>query len=228
MPASTALQGFKASLQSTAALLDLERNNFQDPPPTAEQPAVEGLRGGAAVLMVASFELFLRSDMGERLAPLVSGPARKPLSAMSERIRISSTFNSLEIAIKAPPRERKDRLLRLANICRTISSDSICPTAFAEFRGSPDSERLKEVFGDLGVTDLFQKIRPRFDSQWGKPESTNFLSEKLDEIVNRRHVVAHTASALNITRGALAESMRFLDVIAEALDAELEIQVNSI
>ncbi len=55
-----------------------------------------------------------------------------------------------------------------------------------------------------------------------KPEAQSFVEDKLQEIVNRRHVVAHTADALKITRGNLKESLRFLEILAEVLDAELD------
>jgi hypothetical protein len=68
-------------------------------------------------------------------------------------------------------------------------------------------------------------MKVRFEVKWRKPVAHTFIADKLDEIVNRRHVVAHTAYALAITRGQLKESIRFLKVLAELLDAAIKRQI---
>ena len=48
----------------------------------------------------------------------------------------------------------------------------------------------------------------------------DFVGDKLDEIVQRRHRVAHRADALAISRHDLKEGGRFLSLLAEVLDIE--------
>ncbi len=55
-----ALDQFKESLQMAEELMKLERQNYKNSPRTVEQNVVEGLRGGAIVLMVAAWESFLK------------------------------------------------------------------------------------------------------------------------------------------------------------------------
>src|SRR5947207_1431041 len=100
MPDSVALGKFRASLGLAEELMRLEAA-YPDPPPPADEAKVRGLRGGAAVLMVAAFEGYLRSGVAELLRPLV-GPPHKPLSSLPEVVQVSSIFESLEFALYGP------------------------------------------------------------------------------------------------------------------------------
>ena len=62
---SAALREYEASLLRARRLQQLEASQFRDPPPLDDRIAVEGLRAGAIVLMVASFEHYLRTAFEE-------------------------------------------------------------------------------------------------------------------------------------------------------------------
>jgi len=102
------------------------------------------------------------------------------------------------------------------------------PLAFSDTGGNANPHNVKEMFACLGVTDIFGQIKKRFDSCWRKPTAATFIPDKLDEIVNRRHIVAHTADALKITRSDLNESLKFLKILARLLDIELRKHVDGI
>lgn len=62
--------------------------------------------------------------------------------------------------------------------------------------------------GGEELSDLIDGGRVR--QEVGKPVAHTFVSDKLDEIVRRRRSVAHTASALDVSRADIRESVRFL------------------
>jgi len=65
-----AIQQFKDSIELAWSLKKLERDSFQVIPKNSELPIVKGLRGGAAVLMVAAFEYFLKKLFEENMRKL--------------------------------------------------------------------------------------------------------------------------------------------------------------
>jgi hypothetical protein len=71
-------------------------------------------------------------------------------------------------------------------------------------------------------------VRPAFDTRWAKAEAQNFVAEKLDEIVNSRHRVAHRADALSISRVQVGEWPRFLKTLADVLDGHLDAHVSEL
>ena len=84
------------------------------------------------------------------------------------------------------------------------------------------------MFRAFGVSDIFVATRADFRKRWKDPVHDRFVSEKLDQIVNRRHVVAHSASALNISRADLTEALRFLNAFGLALERSLRLHVKGL
>lgn len=232
MATSNALSEFKESLSIAEELLDVDKKNYHNPPRLNQQKAVQGLRGGAAVLMVAAFEYFLRQSVEESLSDLTIQPVKIAFEKLPEKMRINSVFNTLEQALKGPafeePTLRIDRLVHIERACKLVLSGTINPLAFTNTGSNPNSKSIKLMFSDLGVKDIFGLIKPKFERKWGKPVAQTFISDKLDEIVNRRHIVAHTANALSISRSDLKESIRFLKILAALLDGEISIHIREI
>lgn len=145
---------------------------------------------------------------------------------------MSSAFESLALAMKGPRHGasagRAARLSGVIGAARRLVDERIDAAALAQSRGNPDSERVAQMFKALGVKKLFQDIRPAFNQVWQKPEASSFVEDKLDEIVRARHVVAHTAQALGISRASLAEWPSFLEALALVLDDRLERYVNNV
>jgi hypothetical protein len=232
MPGSKALIHFDGMLRLAETLMELERQ-YNNPPRADEQKAVEGLRGGAAVLMVAAFEEFLKKTFGEHLSKLHTPLISKTIhfDNLPENMRVTGVFITLKNALDGPEFVSTRRIDRLADIKRAaelIAAGLLDSKAFISTKGNPGPDTVKTLFKDIGIADIFIKARPAFDRKWQRPESSTFLSDKLNEIVQRRHKVAHTASALDIGRLDLREGIRFLKILAEILDKELDKQVSEI
>lgn len=80
MSKSRAYLQFEGSLKMAEALLTLE-SGYNDPPRRNEQKTVLGLRGGTVILIVASFENFLKQLFLEHLMDL--NPLKAPLSKLT-------------------------------------------------------------------------------------------------------------------------------------------------
>lgn len=232
MNGSVALQEFAASLEMAKSLMDIERANYSDPPARRQQKQVEGLRGGAIVLMVGSFEQFLRRLMQEHLTLLAKSTSTLSFEALPEKIRMHNTYETLKFATKGKPytpqKTRKERIPDIVDACRSIISNELIPEVFCDTGSNPKAETVKNMLNNLGIEDPFGNIKDGFESLWKAPVAAIFIRGKLDEIVNRRHIVAHTADALQITRYDLNEAVRFLMVIAEALDNTVASHIQNI
>jgi hypothetical protein len=228
-----ALADFLASLAAAEQLIKIEKD-LPNPPRKSEQPRTSGLRGGAAVLMVASFEAFLKDVVVEHLTELTVHPPPIPFASLPEKMRVSSVYYCLEGAMRGDPHKaRGSKLDRLSDIkvaCTLVASEKIDPLALCSTKSNPSSDTVKDLFRDLGVSDVFGKIHNRFvgKRRWGKPEPLTFIADKLNEIVQRRHRVAHTGQALDISRLQLNESIKFLRILAELLDRELRAHIDSL
>lgn len=228
---SIALADFETSLRQAQALISREAR-FSDPPRPRGELAVLGLRGGATVLLVATFERFLRDMFAEHLEQLARRPPPLAFDDLPEKMRITSVFHSLEHATRGrrddTPRGRIHRLPRIQRAAGLILEGVIDPEALSETGGNPSSETVRELFNQVGLDDVFGRIRVDFETRWGRPEAQNFVQSKLDEVVNSRHRVAHRADALNISRGQLSEWPRFLRILAGLVDCELELYISGL
>lgn len=228
---SAALDDFAQSLGAAQELARIEAR-YKDPPTPRGGPAVRALRGGFCVLIVGGFERFVSESFAEHLGRLVATPPPVTFGNLPEKLRLSTVFLSLEQATRGPLYgKRGGRAARYPQViaaARRIVAEHIDPQALGQTNGNPDSARVAEMFKALGVTDVFADVRPQFDRLWNKPEASTFLSDKLDEIVNARHVVAHTADALSVTRWHLIEWPKFLQALATGLDGRLDAYVTTV
>lgn len=224
MSNSKAFKNFIDSLQMTEELLDLERK-CKNPPLKSEEKIVQALRGSASVLMVASFEYFLREMVEEHLTCLVSNTHQISFDQLPEKMQICTIFNSLEQAMKGKPFEqtgrRVDRIPAIQQACSSIVAQVVNPAAFSNTGSNPNSNTVDSIFKNVGINNVLSNNNNLFERKWGKPIAQRFIIDKLDEIINRRHIVAHTADALNITRSDLREAVKFLKTLAELLDIKL-------
>jgi hypothetical protein len=221
---SVALEEFHTAIESAERLAKLERR-YKDPPSPRTAQTAQALRGGFCVLAVGSFERFLSEAFAEHLASLVAIPPPVPFADLPEAIRLSTVFESLELAMRGPRHGRKGgRAARLSEVITAagrIVVENVDPEALAQTKGNPDSETVRRMFKSLGVQDAFADTRSQFDALWLRPEASTFVSDKLDQIVNARHVVAHSANALAISRTDLQDWPRFLRVLATVIDERL-------
>jgi hypothetical protein len=230
MADSAALGEFKNSIKMAEELINKEKE-FGNPPKKADEPLVRGLRGGAAVLMVASFEAYLRRAVEEHLSELTKQPPPVEFAKLPDKLKINGIFSCLEAALRGPKyqdTQKIDRLPGIRSVCGRVAADILDPTALSSTQGNPDSKTVKGMFSNIGVLDVFTSIHNRFRVKWGRPIPQTFINDKLEEIVKRRHSVAHSGNALDIGRSDLNEAVKFLKILAELLDSVLHKHVEQI
>lgn len=221
---STALRDFYDSVRLADTLIKRE-SRFADPPPIRTRKVVQGLRGGAAVLMVAAFENFLKEMVDERLQRFTLHPLQYNPQTMPEDMVYHNFVSMLEKALKGPFTNNETKTDKIANFrrCATfISQDLVVSTNFGDLvRSNPNSKKLRALFKACGCADIFASIKGDFDIEWGMPTARTFIENTLDAILDRRHEVAHTAIVLNVSRRDLQESIKFLKVLAYLCDRKL-------
>lgn len=213
MTSSEALAQFFEGLKMAEELLKLERN-YHNPPRQLEQNVVQGLRGGVAVIMVAAWENFLKQMIEEELAALTLIPSRVNFAKLPPEMQVQSVFQTLERSMRGPPFQeappRVQRIEAIETACKIIISGTINPMAFSDIGNNPNPKIVKRMFSNLGIKNIFFDIKSEFETKWGCSVASSFIEDKLEEIINRRHVVAHRANALNISRSDLKQSVKFM------------------
>ena len=199
-----ALDQFEASLELADSLKNIERDKYTNPPTLAHQPYVRGLRGGAAVLMVAAFEFFLSNLFEENISSLNTVADPIDFNRLPDNLKVKTVFHGLKKALAGPLyREKPPKVERIEDIikaCELLIRKEIDPATFSDTGSNPNGNTVQKKFNEVGITDIFSKIKPSYERILNKPVAQHFIKDKLDEIVNTRHVVAHTADTLNITR----------------------------
>lgn len=221
-----AFDQFKESLKLANSLKKLERDKYPNNPRIDQQPFVKGLRGGAAVLMVAAFEFFLRRLFEENISNLNAVPVTIDFNKLPDQLKVKAVFHGLQKAMAGPLyREKPPKVDRINNVmtaCKLLINEQIDPETFSETGSNPNGNTVKEKFKEVGITDIFEKIKSDFEAKWKSPVSHDFIKSTFDDIVRTRHVVAHTADTLNISRKSQNNSFRFLKIIAELFEKELQ------
>ncbi len=222
---SQAYNDFLDALRLPDALMNLE-SLYPDPPTPQDQHIVEGLRGGATVLMVAAFENYLKELVEEHLSEMTTEPLRFQVQNVPNKTRRINIEQRLEYIRKR--KKADDRVAEYLNAAQLISSGVMMTDSFTVVaRSNPNSERVKELYNSLGVADFFSTAKADFDQEWGSATANTFVQDKLDEIVSSRHSVAHSANVLNISRLALQEWLHFLAVLGAICDQVLFSQVRT-
>ena len=81
-----ALDRFKESLELAVSLRKIEREKFTSQK-QQNQPFIMGLRGGAAVLMVAAFEFYLKRLFEENISRLNTSPPSIDLPKLPDKFK---------------------------------------------------------------------------------------------------------------------------------------------
>lgn len=220
---SKALIDFRASISIAQSLIN-EESRFPDPPPARNMQIVQGLRGGAVVLIVAAFENFLKELIEERLYIFTLVPLQFNVNNLPEEMIYHNLNQTLERSLKGPfpiNYKRSDKILGYRQASKVVIQETINLEVFSSLaKNNPNSKKVKELFKSLGIIDIFDTIKPKFDTKWGGPTAHTFISDTLDSIIQRRHEVAHTAKVLNVSRLDLHESVRFIQILATLCDEE--------
>ena len=218
----TYYQSFADNLKIAEHLYVLDSRLNHDPPSgKREVLSTEALRGGAAVLCVATLEAFLKKIMEGYVSEFTSTAVSFEL--LPDKIKVMSVYGTLDYCSKPPKSSslNPERLLRIADVMSMMSGVAmgrVEPQVFSNTNSNPSPDQVKKMLSNIGIADFFRQTKIYFEKEWGSPVSGDFIKDKLDEIVNRRHVVAHTASALSISRGQLKESFKFLKALARCIE----------
>jgi len=226
-----ALKGFKESLKLASALKTIEREKFLKAK-VKDRPSVMGLRGGAAVLMVAAFEYYLRTLFEIYISKLNTNPPSIDISKLPDKLKVKIVFDSLTQSMKGSKygakKEKVDRINDITTACKYLICDHVDPATFTETNSNPNSATVKAKFKEIGIEDVYALIKSDFEKKWGSRVAIRFVEDKLNEIVQIRHVVAHTTDTLKITKKTQNESLKFLTILAELLEKVIEKQIKNL
>jgi RiboL-PSP-HEPN len=218
---SAALRDYEASLGRARRLHRIEIARYRDPPPLADQVAVEALRGGATVLMVASFERYLK----EALEEFVDLIAKRALVTSHAKLAPDfveyndfNFFNWLIRESRLPRKEKADELKRVAQL---VAVDGFVPEAFCRTRANPGPSTVRDLFREFGVRDPLHSIESNFPRHYGRPFPVGFVGQTLTSIVSIRNEVAHGGFSLSISRSDLRAWIGFLSALGRAADNTL-------
>ena len=229
MAHSIAYFDFLNSLKLAIELIRLDRYN--EPLLPKDRNIVLGLRGGAAILMVASFESFINSLPETHMNILIIDYSTIDFSKLPQKMQITNIFNSLDRAMKIkfrPATKKIDRVIDIKSACRIILNDQVNSDAFTLGGKNPKDYSVSYCFNIIGKRRIFKKITIEFQKKWGIEVPTQFIKDKLNEIVDRRNLVAHKSIASRITKKDLIESIKYLIIMAKLLDNIYKKQISKI
>jgi len=222
---TAALTNYVDAIANVTALLLIE-SAYSDPPSASDKSAVEGLRGGCVVLMVAAFENYLKESIAEIFERVNTANPPCDFSKLPLQLQTQAVYTGLAAAMNPRPwdpvKEKHLRLPKVLSAVGRISRGEILSQEIAETAGNPNSAQVKAVFKTVGLPSIIGNIKPGFDVAWGAPTAQTFIADNLDSVVQRRHTVAHTASILSTSRTDLHDWQRFLGCLVSQLDAALE------
>ena len=225
MAHSKAFSDFLETMASVDALLAIEQE-INDPPASADERKMLGLRGAVAVLEVAAFEMYLREAVSEHLSRIEIKLKMNYIGKLPEVIQQHSLYYSVKCALDGPRygEAEKNIAARIPEIhaeCKKAIEGKLSMRGFIEIPGNADASFLFRIFHRLGLDGIDRRIHRPFEKEWKSQVTGTFIQDKLDEIALRRHRVAHTANARDLSRKDLNDSVRFLKCLCKVLDMHL-------
>lgn len=226
MTHSTAYFDFLNSLMLAIDLIRIDNESLLP----KDRNLVLGLRGGAAVLMVSSFESFLNNLPETHMESLIVNYLTIDLSKLPQKMQTANVFNALNYAMKykfGNIPKKNDRIIDIRNACRIILNDQINSNAFILGK-NPRPKVISGYFKIIGKKKVFEECTVEFQKKWGTKVPTQIIKDKLNEIVDRRNGVAHKSTASRITKKDLIESIKFLMIMAKLFDKIYKKQIHKI
>jgi hypothetical protein len=202
-------------------LQQIEIAQFKDPPPLQDQIAVEGLRGGAVVLMVASFERYLKDALEEYVDVIAQRARVTSHGRLSPDFVELNDFNYISWIVRYSRLSRSQQIQELRRVAKLISTESFVPEAFSQTRANPGPNTVKLLFREFGIFNAFQIIEQNFGHHFQNPFSAGFVEQTLSAIVNIRNQVAHGGFSLSIARADLRGWLNFFNALGRATDNSL-------
>jgi len=168
--------------------------------------------------MVGAWEHFLREMVEEHFQQLTLARGVQR-SRLPMKLQTTAVWNSLKIALDGPPFIQTTRQVRIPAVVQASQltvNDDVDPSALSVMRSNPKGRVVREMFADLGISDIWAVIQPAFTTKWRSPIGS--LSDQIDAIVDYRHIAAHTPRVLAIARRDLTNSVQLLNTVGDVLD----------
>lgn len=221
---SKALRDFLRGLGRPRTLLKLE-SKLPDPPTNRLRVKSESLRGGAIVLMSATFEAFLK----EALAEYVERIAKKVTYSNDHRLPSGFAYNNdMGYLDNIRYLKKADRHLEFKSHSFIVSSNLITSKSFDQTNSNANSECVDRMLKNIGMEGVWILIASEFNSISQIQLPHTIIKDKLDSYLNRRNEVAHNGVASNVTRLDLSSSIEFYEVLGNSIDIVLFNFVSSI
>jgi hypothetical protein len=218
---SAALRGYETSLTRAKQLYRIELAAYADPPPPDDRIAVEALRGGATVLMVASFERYLVEALEEFVDLVANRALVTSHASLSINFVEYNDFNFFSWLIRESRMPKKQKIGELKRVAQLVAEDRFVPEAFSRTRANPGPTTVKDLFREFGISDPFSMIEQNFSHHFPRPFPSGFVEQLLSSIVGIRNEVAHRGYSLSISRRDLKEWLTFLGALGKAADNTL-------
>jgi len=97
---SNSLDEFLSAVKRSEGLLKIDEQRYSDPPTIRQAVRAEGLRGGALVLLVATFENYLKSLFDELCAELEHKRKKNGRISLNDAFILEKNLGAIEYAIK--------------------------------------------------------------------------------------------------------------------------------
>jgi hypothetical protein len=146
-----AFHGYLEGLDRARQLHQIERRNYKDPPPAEHQTAVEALRGGAIVLMIASLERYLQEAF-EEFVDVLSAHAKTTNHVMLPPALVEfNDLNFFEWLIRDSRVAKREKATEVKRVAQLVSGNLFVPEAFSRTRSNPGAETIRKLFPCLSV-----------------------------------------------------------------------------
>lgn len=222
---TVALSNLRSDLKRSERLLKMERSSFVDPPKTPHQRiGVEGLRGGAVVLMAATFEAYLKDVFVEVVQELENRRSGNKKITITAPFLVANDFDALEAVLRDKVGDKNSRHGDLRRVAKAIAGGELVGDGFARTESNPRPEVVSKMLKRFGVADPFKTLATQASSM-GLTHSDVYLRTKLEEIMDRRNEVAHKGVSLNVTRVQIAEYVKFIGELCSLIDAVILKQI---
>jgi len=215
---SAAYRSFEGSLQRATHLYRLERRLYSDPPAASDQAAVEALRGGASVLLVASLESYLRDALAEYIDLIAVYAMKTTHIKLPIHLAHTNDLNFINWLIRDGRMEKQAKIIEIQRVSALIANSRFVPESFNRTRANPGPDTVKTLLKEIGINNPLATIEARLPSHYPQPFAGGFVETNLRTIVGRRNDVAHGSSSLSISRLDLKNWIEFMQALGKSID----------
>lgn len=219
----TALDNLNSGLSMVIALIDLE-SKYADPPSDEDAKAVYALRGASIVLLVSTFEEFLRIRTQEAVKNLNShlhDHREYDFDKLPKRLLINHYHLTLKYAIEGSRHDGlkpEDRIPAIQSASGDIVANRLDPVAFSQTHSNPNSATLKGLLYNVGIDDSMRELKPYYESAAGKVVADRFIEDNSDALISLRNVASHAINSMRVSRIDIVNYHSFVFNLTSAIN----------